>query len=154
MNNKFVIRDKKDYQDNERYYYLKNNRINALIEKYLDYRVKNRICFGDNPDQFRGLDPNEAFFISYRNKGYSLIQNGEKYKCDALNRHIKTLLKQGGVEVPSTLSGRRTFAVSLHRQGCDIAHLMHMLGDRTVETTKKLIEQDTVDIGAIAANAF
>ncbi|MBL4766007.1 MAG: site-specific integrase [Colwellia sp.] len=154
LNKKFIIRGKQDYQNDDRYYYFANAKINSYIEKYLEHRVKSKICRGDNPDQFRGLDPDDYFFISYQNKGFSLIRKGDKYKCDALNRHIKTLLSQAGIESPSILSGRRTFAVNLHRQGCDVGHLMHMLGDRTVETTKKLIETDTVDMGAIAANAF
>jgi site-specific recombinase XerD len=154
LNKKFLIRGKQDYHNDDRYYYLANKKVNNFIEKYLNHRVKNKICLGNNPDQYRGLEPDDAFFISYQNKGYSLIRKGDKYKCDALNRHIKTLLKQSGIESPSILSGRRTFALNLHRQGCDIAHIMHMLGDRTVETTKKLIETDKADMAAISANAF
>ncbi|WP_445776014.1 hypothetical protein [Shewanella sp.] len=57
-------------------------------------------------------------------------------------------------ESPSVLSGRRVFAVELHRQGYDVAHIHHMLGNRTLETTQKLLTTDPVSMGAIAANAF
>jgi len=154
LNKSFIIRGKKDYHDNDRHYYLANSKINIYIEKYLNYRVKNKVCLGNNPDQYNGLDPDEAFFISYQNKSFSLVKKKDSFTCDALNRHIKTLLRQAGIENPSILSGRRTFAVNLYRQGCDIAHLMHMLGDKTAETTKKLVETNTVDMRAISENAF
>ncbi|WP_150141293.1 site-specific integrase [Candidatus Enterovibrio escicola] len=154
LNKHFLIRGKKDYHGDDRYYYLANKKINGLIESYLDYRVKNKVCLGDNPDQYRSLDPNEAFFISYQGIGFSLVRKGDNYACDALNRHIKQLLKQSGIEQPSVLSGKRTFAVNLYQQGCDIAHLMHMLGDRSIETTKRLVETNPVDMAAISARSF
>ncbi|MFL7013702.1 site-specific integrase [Enterovibrio norvegicus] len=154
LNHQFDIRGKADYHGDTRFYCLSNMRINTLINNYLDYRVRNKICRGNNPDQYRGLEPNDAFFISYQNRPFSLIRQGDKYRCDAINRHIKQLLRQGGVEKPSILSGKRTFAVNLHTQGCDIAHLMAMLGDRSEETTRRLVETNPVSMAAIAANAF
>ncbi len=66
---------------------------------------------------------------------------------------IETLLKNAGIEQPSVLSGRRAFAVELHRLGYDVAHILHMLGNRTLETTQKLLTTDPVSMWAIAANA-
>ena len=64
------------------------------------------------------------------------------------------LLSQAGIENPSILSGRRTFAVNLHRKGFDVAHIHHLLGNKTLETTMKVLTTDPVEMGDIAAQAF
>lgn len=143
----------------EREFYLSNPRLCEFLNQYLAYRVKNRIGLGDNPDQYRGLDPDNALFYSYQNKPFSIVRKqtpagSDSYSCDALNRHIKTLLNNAGIESPSVLSGRRAFAVALHRQGYDVAHIHYMLGNKTLETTQKLLTTDPISMGAIAANAF
>lgn len=135
----------------EREFYLSNPRLCEFLNQYLAYRVKNRIGL----DQYRGLDPDNALFYSYQNKPFSIVlkqtrAGSESYSCDALNRHIKTLLKNAGVESPSVLSGRRAFAVELHRQG----YIHYLLGNKTLGTTQKILTTDPISMGAIAANAF
>lgn len=76
------------------------------------------------------------------------------YHCNALNNHIKRLLSDAGIEQPSILSGRRTFAVRLKRHGVDVPTIHLMLGNKTLETTLRLIETDTVSMLAIADMAF
>ncbi|MCS6162401.1 hypothetical protein [Shewanella baltica] len=79
----------------------------------------------------------------------------EKSQRDWLFRVTKlNILKNAGVESPSVLSGRRAFAVELHRQGYDVAHIHYLLGNKTLETTQKLLTTDPISMGAIAANAF
>ncbi len=151
----FVIRG----TEPERKAFLSSSLLRELTENYLKYRVKNKIVLGDNPDQYRGLDPDEPLFMSNQGKGFSIVHKktdigADTYSCDALNRHIKKLLKDGGIESPSILSGRRTFGVNLKRQGYDVSHIHHMLGNKTLETTQKLVDTDTVSMGAIAAAAF
>lgn len=55
---------------------------------------------------------------------------------------------------PRVLSGRRTFAITLHLKDFDIAHINHLLVNKALETTKKLLISNSVDMGAIVANAF
>lgn len=143
----------------EREFYLSSPKLCEFLNQYLAYRVKKRIGLGDNPDQYRGLDPDNSLFYSYQNKPFSIVRKqtpagSDSYSCDALNRHIKTLLKNAGVESPSVLSGRRAFAVELHRHGYDVAHIHYLLGNKTLETTQKLLTTDPISMGAIAANAF
>ena len=52
------------------------------------------------------------------------------------------------------LSGRRTFAVRLKRHGVDVPTIHLMLGNKSLETTLRLIETDTVSMLAIADMAF
>ncbi|SHO57873.1 tyrosine-type recombinase/integrase [Vibrio quintilis] len=148
-----------DVRGNERVVYLTNPKLCDYTNRYIDYRVKNRIGLGDNPDQYLGLDPDDALFFSYQSKPFSIVRTKTKrgndtYRCDALNRHLKMLMQNAGIESPSILSGRRTFAVTLHRQGYDIAHIHYMLGNKTLETTQKLLTTDPISMGDIARNAF
>lgn len=159
LNKKFAIKEVVNSSDINRYFYLTNKKLIEFTKQYLNHRVKNKIALGDNPDQYLGLDPDEGFFISYQGKGFSIAKrerpnNKITYTCDSLNRHIKMLLSQSGIENPSILSGRRTFAVNLHRKGFDVAHIHHLLGNKTLETTMKILTTDPVEMGNIAAQAF
>ncbi|QFT13468.1 hypothetical protein [Vibrio sp. THAF190c] len=71
-----------------------------------------------------------------------------------LQNHIKRLLADSGIDQPSILSGRRTFAVRLKRHGVDVPTIHLMLGNKSLDTTLRLIETDTVSMLAIADMAF
>lgn len=160
LNTKFTIKG------SDHTFYLESKLLRNLTTDYLKFRVKNKICLGDNPDQFMGLDENDSLFISYQNKskikeykGFSIVRKTSKkgvdsFTCDALNRHIKGLMKKAGIENPSILSGRRAYAVALHRNGFDIAHIHYLLANKSLDTTKKLLTSDPVNMGEIAKQAF
>lgn len=136
-------------------FYLSNLKLQNLIKSYIEKRRKD----GDNPDQYLGFDPDEPFF-KRKNGDHFKIKRRETtkgkttYHCNALNNHIKRLLADSGIEQPSILSGRRTFAVRLKRHGVDVPTIHFMLGNRTLETTLRLTETDTVNMLAVANMAF
>ncbi|HHI5411481.1 TPA: tyrosine-type recombinase/integrase [Vibrio metoecus] len=136
-------------------FYLSNLKLQNLIKSYIEKRRKD----GDNPDQYLGFDPDEPFF-KRKNGEYFKIKRRDTtkgnitYHCNALNAHIKRILADSGIEQPSILSGRRTFAVRLKRQGVDTPTIHLMLGNKTLETTLRLIDTDTVSMLAIADMAF
>jgi site-specific recombinase XerD len=143
----------------DRLCYLSHPKVIESLNRYLDYRVKNKILQGNHPDHYRGLDPDEGLFITDKGAPYSIMSKPTSagkvsYSSDALNRHIKRLLTQAGVDDASINSGRRTFAVTLHRAGYDIGHIHHLMGNKTLDTTQKLLITDTVNMGGIVANAF
>lgn len=145
--------------EKERLAHISNDRLIEWLNAYINYRVKHRILLGDHPDHYRGLDPDDGLFITDKGAPYSIARKttsagADSYSSDALNRHVKRLMNQAGVEDASILSGRRTFAVTLGRAGYDIAHIHHLLGNKTIETTQKLLRTDTVNMGNIVANAF
>lgn len=145
--------------DSPRDFHLTSKNLLKLINDYLAVRVKAKIGLGNHPDHYLGLDPDEAFFISYQGAGFGILKRttpkgNPSYSCDSLNRHIKMLLSHGGIEKPSVLSGRRTFAVTLARKGIDVPHIHYLLGNKDLETTKRTIATDPVDMGQIAKDAF
>lgn len=154
LNKKFMIRG-----DAPREFYLTNKKLIKMLNEYIEVRVKNKACLGNHPDHYLGLDPDDALFISYQGEGFSITKRKTakgniSYACDALNRHLKMLLSHSGIEKPSVLSGRRTFAVSLARKGIDVAHIHYLLGNKSLKTTQKMIATDPANMGAIAAEAF
>jgi len=159
LNKQFPIRGTASYNGEDRLIYLKNKRLVEFTKSYIQHRVKNNIGMGDNPDQYLGLDPDEALFYTSKGSGFSVVakktaKGSPTYSCDALNRHLKLLMNRAGIECPSVLSGRRTFAVMLKRKGFDVAHIHHLLGNKSLKTTTKLLTTDPLDMGAIAAEAF
>jgi len=157
LNKKFAIRDFGN--GDERNIYLKNKTLRELTNNYIQYRIKNNIGMGNHPDHYLGLDPDEPLFFTSKGAGFSIVKKitakkSISYSCDALNRHLKSLMSKAGIEDPSVLSGRRTFAVTLKRKGFDVSHIHHLLGNKTIATTTKLLTSDPVDMGAIAAEAF
>ncbi|MFA0011946.1 tyrosine-type recombinase/integrase [Vibrio lentus] len=141
--------------DVERDFYLSNVKLQNLIKTYLDKRMQD----GDHPDLYNGHDPDEPFF-KRANGAYFKIKRRETdsgnvtFHCNALNNHIKRILADSGIERPSILSGRRTFAVRLKRQGVDTPTIHLMLGNKTLDTTLRLIDTDTASMLAIANMAF
>lgn len=141
--------------DVARDFYLSNVKLQNLVKTYIEKRKKD----GDNPDQYQGFDPDEPFFKrkngdNFKIKRRTTDRGNTTYHCNALNNHIKRLLADSGIEQPSILSGRRTFAVRLRRQGVDTPTIHLMLGNKTLETTLRLFETDTISMLAIADMAF
>ena len=159
LNKKFTIRGTTSYNGDDRVIFLKNKRLVEFTKSYIQYRIKNNIGMGNHPDHYLGLDPDEPLFFTNKGTGFSIVskktdKGSPTYSCDALNRHLKALMGKAGIECPSVLSGRRTFAVTLKRKGYDVAHIHHLLGNKSLTTTTKLLTTDPVDMGAIAAEAF
>jgi len=141
--------------DVNRDFYLSNIKLQNLIKNYIEQRLKD----GDHPDQYNAFDADEPFFKRrngdhFKIKHRTTEKGNTTYHCNALNNHIKRLLADSGIDQPSILSGRRTFAVRLKRHGVDVPTIHLMLGNKSLETTLRLIETDTVSMLAIADMAF
>ncbi|UQV24877.1 site-specific integrase [Vibrio sp. J383] len=136
-------------------FYLSNIKLQNLIKSYVNKRQKD----GDHPDLHNGFDADAPFFKRsngdhFKIKRRTTEKGNTSLYCNALNNHIKRLLADAGIEQPSILSGRRTFAVRLKRHGVDTPTIHLMLGNKSLETTLRLIETDTVSMLAIADMAF
>ncbi|EGR0790992.1 site-specific integrase [Vibrio vulnificus] len=139
----------------ERDFYLSNIKLQNLIKTYAEKRKKD----GDHPDLYNGFDADSPFFKRsngdhFKIKRRTTDKGNTSFHCNALNNHVKRLLADAGIEQPSILSGRRTFAVRLKRHGVDVPTIHLMLGNKTLDTTLRLIETDTVSMLKIAEMAF
>lgn len=155
----FILRGHPAFNWDERPVYLTNKKLKESLNEYINFRVDNKIGLGDHPDYYRGLAHEEPLFLTNKGGGFSIVKKvGRKgkvsYHSDALNRLVKTLMSKSGIEGPSILSGRRTFAVNLKRNGIDISYIHFLLGNKTLKTTQKIFISDPVDMAAIVADVY
>jgi len=153
INRCFDIRGDLDIVGDKRKIYLTNEFIQKIILNYfLELRSKG-FCRGDHIDHYQGLDPLSSLFLTTEGKEFSLTKTETTYKPDSLRRHIMNFMLEGGIENPSSQSGRRTFATKLKRENIHVKWINHLLGNG-LEATKRLIGNDPIDMGAIAAKAY
>lgn len=139
--------------------YLTNEKLRNLLEDYISYRVDKKIGVSGDQRIYFGLKPENALFYSSQHSGFSIasritVAGSLSYSCEALNRHIKQLMRKSGIQNPSTLSGRKTFAENLFRKGVDLNYIHQMLGNKSLETTKSLVANSSVNFADIMAEAF
>lgn len=128
------------------------------IENYLAYRVEHRHRTTARKAAYRGLDPDAPIFLTAEGEPYKLTEKRTgtgaiSYSCDSLSQLFRKLHLQAGVEGASAMSGRRTFAVRLNNN-IDLKHLKVLLGLKTLQATKSLVDADPVRLGKIAASVF
>lgn len=154
---KCLVRQEISYNGYSRALYWSNSKLVAAIDDYLAWRVENKVGLG-TPDRYRGLDPHGPLFVNGRTGGAfaatTYTKDGvQRESAMVLSALFKKLLKQAGVE-GSALSGRRTFAVLLARQGKDPALVREMMGLRNISDAKAIMAGDPVRMAKIVAKVF
>lgn len=149
LTKKFSVRG-----DVERDVFLVNRKLKALINEYKLVRILD----GNHPDYYCGFDPIEPFFKRKQHGAFKILSKtsgtGKRsYYCPSLNNHVKQLLSNAGIESPSIESGRRTLALRLKGQ-VDVPTIHLMLGNRDLNTTKRLLDTDPLTMNQIAELAF
>lgn len=147
------------YNSCERPLYWSNVKLIAAIDKYLAYRIDHRHRITTSKGAYRSLDPDAPIFLTDEGQPYKLTQRRTStgaisYSCDSLSQLFRKLHLQAGVEGASAMSGRRTFAVRLNNNNIDLKHIKVLLGLKTLQATKALIDADPVRLGKIAASVF
>lgn len=147
------------YNGSERPLYWSNVTLAAAIGNYLAYRIAHRHGVTTRKAAYRSLDPDAPIFLTDEGQPYKLTQRRTgtgaiSYSCDSLSQLFRKLHIQAGVEGASAMSGRRTFAVRLANNNIDLQHIKVLLGLKTLQATKALIDSDPVRLGKIAAGVF
>jgi site-specific recombinase XerD len=154
---KCIVRAEVSYNGYPRDLYWSNAKLTTAIDEYLAWRIENTVGLG-TPDRYRGLDPHSPLFTKgMTNEPFSTTaytKDGvQRESAMVLSALFKKLLKQAGVE-GSALSGRRTFAVLLGRQGKDPAVVREMMGLRNISDAKAIMAHDPVRMADIVARVF
>lgn len=147
------------YNGKERPLWWSNAKVVTSIDRYLEYRIRNKHGITTRKSAYRGLDPDCSIFFTGDGEPYKLIKRKTaagaiSYSCDSLSQLFRKLHLQAGIEGASAMSGRRTFAVRLHRYGYDLRHINELLGHETLTAAKRLIDADPVRLGAIVAGVI
>lgn len=108
---------------------------------------------------YNGLDPESPVILTDDGKPFPLDRRKTPkgtitYTCSSMTRLISKRMSEAGIEGGTAESGRRTFAVNLQRQGFSIAVIHRLLGNANLKTTRRLLDSDPEDLGAIASKAF
>jgi site-specific recombinase XerD len=129
----------------------------AAMDEYLAWRLQQRHGATTLKGAYRGLDPESAIFLTDDGQPYSLTSRVLKasgllsYSCNTLGALIARLHSDCGIEGGSAQSARRTFVVNAHKQGFDLVHIAHIVGHKSISSTKRMALQDPVDLGGIVA---
>lgn len=145
INKSFIIRGDKAFNGEYRKMHL-NLTVTRLLKAYIQAIPK--LYRGDL--LFKTLK-GEAFS---KLEGFAITTVKGTQRADSLTRHILNLLRESGIESPSALSGRRKFATTAYRNGVHVSVIHHLLGNKTLKTTKRLIDSDPLDMGSVSANAY
>jgi integrase len=139
INKSFIIRGDKAMNGEHRMFFIKPP-ITELLNKYIR----------SIPD----LYSNEFLFRTLKGEAFSITESKGYYNPVSLTRHILNLLRESGIESPSALSGRRTFATEANRNGIPVHVIHHLLGNIALVTTKRFINNDPAIMGAITEKAY
>lgn len=144
------------HNNRERPLYWSNPRLIAVLDAYLDHRIKHKHGVTTRTAAFRSLDPDGPLFRRADGEPYGLTQrklaSGTiSYSCDSLSQVFRRLHAQAGIEGGHAMAARRTFAVRLNRKGYDVRHIAELLGHSTISATKRLIDEDPVKLADLVA---
>lgn len=140
INKSFTIRGDKALNGEYREVFIKQD-IAKYLSKYLESIPNN-------------LFDNEFLFKTLSGQPFSITTLKGNQRADSLTRHVLDLLRESGIEQPSALSGRRTFATEANRKGIHISVIHHSLGNKKLITTKRLIDSDPSIIGEVSNKAY
>jgi site-specific recombinase XerD len=129
----------------------------AALDAYLAWRVAHRHGVTTMKAAYRSLDPESPIFLTDEGQPYALTKrvlasSGKlSYSCNTLGALITRLHADCGIHGGSAQSARRTFAINAYSQGYDLVHIAHILGQKSISSTKKMVEQNPVSLGDIVA---
>jgi site-specific recombinase XerD len=145
-----VLRAEITYNNVERPLYWVSPKVIAAVNTYLAIRVAEGQGVSARESEYRGLDPDSSLFLRATGGRYKLtarkLSSGEIcYSCDALGEVIRKLHTQAGID-GNTNVARRTFAVRLYQKGYDLRNIATLLGHKSLETTRALVEDASIHV--------
>jgi len=133
------------------------------LREYLDRNFANRLYYRQGittmKGSYEGLDPESPVILTDEGKPFPLDRRTTpsgsiSYTCSSMTRLISRRMSEAGIEGATAESGRRTFCINLQRQGFSVAVIHKLLGNANLKTTRRLLDSDPEDLGAIASKAF
>jgi integrase/recombinase XerD len=118
-------------------------------DRYLDFRVTQRLRTTGDPGRYRGLEPASKLILTH--KGYKFHLNTKRrvswagepadyLACDSLQSHITKLYRDAGIRGGSSHSGRRTMASRLIQQGADVETVQLLLGHAKLDHVRPYLQ--------------
>lgn len=136
-----------------------NARVCRAIDDYLTYRLAARHGVTTTPAAYRGLDPHGSLLRASDGEPFAFTRRvtasgAISYSCETLAEIVRRLHQQAGIEGGNASAARRTFAVSLHRQGRSLKFIQTLIGVSSLSAVKNLIEGDPVRLAQIVSGVM
>lgn len=131
----------------------------AAIDRYLEHRLAARHGVTTRPAAFRGLDPNGPLFLTGEGEPFAFTRRvtttgAISYSCETLTEIYRRLHQQAGIQNGNASAARRTFAVTLHRQGRNPKVIQDLIGVSSLSAVKRLVESDPVRLATIVSGVI
>jgi integrase len=136
-----------------------SKRLREYLDSYFFYRYHERQAVITLTGAYRTLDPESPLILTDEGKPFPLDRRKTPkgtttYTCSSMTRLISKRMAEAGIEGGTAESGRRTFCVNLQRKGFSVAVIHKLTGNANLKTTRRLLDSDPEDLGAIASKAF
>jgi site-specific recombinase XerD len=134
-------------------------KLRAAIDKYLEHRLAARHGVTTSPSAYRGLDPDGPLFLTGEGEPFAFTRRvtptgAISYSCETLTEIYRRLHQQAGIQNGNASAARRTFAVTLHRQGRNPKVIQELIGVSSLSAVKRLIESDPVRLASIVSGVI
>jgi len=134
-------------------------KLRAAIDKYLEHRLAARHGVTTSPSAYRGLDPDGPLFLTGEGEPFAFTRRvtptgAISHSCETLTEIYRRLHQQAGIQNGNASAARRTFAVTLHRQGRNPKVIQELIGVSSLSAVKRLIESDPVRLASIVSGVI
>lgn len=128
--------------------WLSNPTTRAILQEWIDYRIKKRWGMSLNNTDYQGLIPTSKFLLSNRARSYALqpkprrLDSGEiktYWACDSLEQAFREIYKKCGLPNNSSHSGRKALCSNAVKNGVSLDQLARILGHSDISTTIKYV---------------
>lgn len=123
--------------------YFDSARACAAIDAYLEERVRRRVGVGPD-EQYRGLDPDSALFLTERGRPFAVRRRGPRDPrptSPILVATYRVIFRRAGWEGVTAQSIRRLVAQRLAEKGADKQQVGQLLGLTSNRSVKRLLER-------------
>jgi site-specific recombinase XerD len=131
-----------------------NQKARDALDACLSHRLALRHGVAVPRTLFRGLDPASPLFLTDAGTPFAFTRRltrtgAASYSCETLTEILRRLRTQAGIENGNASAARRTFAVSLHRQGRSHRIIQELIGVSSITAVKRLVDADPVALSSI-----
>lgn len=143
--------------------YFSSKRLTAALERYIAYRLVNKVGLSQRTTEYRGLAPDQPLIFSSQSCGFAMIRKPRRlesggienyFAADGLEKHFRKLYDRAGLKDCSSHAGRRTFANVLLKAGNDLEVISRLLGHSEIDNSAPYFDVTPAQIEAAFENAL
>lgn len=136
-----------------------SRKLQGAIDTYLEHRLAVRHGVTTNRAAYRGLEPHGRLFLTDEGEPFTFTRRvtstgAVSYSCETLTEIYRRLHQQAGIPNGNASAARRTFAVTLHRQGRNPKLIQELIGVSSLSAVKRMVQSDPVRLATIVSGVI